>query len=203
MSVTSPLTDCLSSTDQFISSGAGSIRNSKSQDVCHIAFGSRVLGPPPLSGRRNNLRLSTEVGRRFEKLTQAGTEVLTDLWVVGRRKEKLTVCRKSWLCAWSRLINFQQKFWILNDFNFFFCHVNIIKICCSPFIKHVVTGKSLWTYVVISGKRKVGCNHSMHSFSSGLLFIFNFLRVFDMLDDSYSALPVAGRHSSQGILICV
>ncbi|XP_041518593.1 protein CFAP20DC isoform X5 [Microtus oregoni] len=49
--------------DQFINRGAGSIRNSKSQDVCHIAFGSRVLGPPPLSGRRNNLRLSSETVR--------------------------------------------------------------------------------------------------------------------------------------------
>ncbi|XP_050995556.1 protein CFAP20DC isoform X1 [Acomys russatus] len=59
--------------DQFINRGAGSIRNSKSQDVCHIAFGSRVLGPPPLSGRRNNLRLSSEVGRRIEEPTQART----------------------------------------------------------------------------------------------------------------------------------
>ncbi|XP_059130224.1 protein CFAP20DC isoform X3 [Peromyscus eremicus] len=49
--------------DQFINRGGGSIRNSKSQDVCHIAFGSRVLGPPPLSGRRNNLRLSRETVR--------------------------------------------------------------------------------------------------------------------------------------------
>ncbi|XP_075844692.1 protein CFAP20DC isoform X5 [Microtus pennsylvanicus] len=49
--------------DQFINRGAGSIRKSKSQDVCHIAFGSRVLGPPPLSGRRNNLRLSSETVR--------------------------------------------------------------------------------------------------------------------------------------------
>ncbi|KAL6084008.1 hypothetical protein STEG23_002527, partial [Scotinomys teguina] len=48
---------------QFINRGGGSIRNSKSQDVCHIAFGSRVLGPPPLSGRRNNLRLSNETVR--------------------------------------------------------------------------------------------------------------------------------------------
>ncbi|XP_047387640.1 protein CFAP20DC isoform X2 [Sciurus carolinensis] len=46
--------------DQFINRGTGSVRSSKSQDVCHIAFGSRVLGPPPLSGRRNNMRLSTE-----------------------------------------------------------------------------------------------------------------------------------------------
>nr|XP_038949384.1 protein CFAP20DC isoform X2 [Rattus norvegicus] len=49
--------------DQFISSRAGSVRSSKSQDVCHIAFGSRVLGPPPPSGRRNNLRLSAETVR--------------------------------------------------------------------------------------------------------------------------------------------
>uniref|UniRef100_A0A8D2DFZ6 CFAP20 domain containing n=1 Tax=Sciurus vulgaris TaxID=55149 RepID=A0A8D2DFZ6_SCIVU len=49
--------------DQFINRGTGSVRSSKSQDVCHIAFGSRVLGPPPLSGRRNNMRLSTETVR--------------------------------------------------------------------------------------------------------------------------------------------
>ncbi|EHB02742.1 hypothetical protein GW7_15338 [Heterocephalus glaber] len=49
--------------DQFINRGTGSVRNSKSQDVCHIAFGSKVLGPPPLSGKRNNLRLSTETLR--------------------------------------------------------------------------------------------------------------------------------------------
>ncbi|XP_031200333.1 uncharacterized protein C3orf67 homolog isoform X1 [Mastomys coucha] len=64
--------------DQFISSGTGSIRNSKSQDVCHIAFGSRVLGPPPLSGRRNNLRLSTEtvrsIGYKNSQLCQQPAE---------------------------------------------------------------------------------------------------------------------------------
>ncbi|XP_026257837.2 protein CFAP20DC [Urocitellus parryii] len=49
--------------DQFINRATGSVRSCKSQDVCHIAFGSRVLGPPPLSGRRNNLRLSTETVR--------------------------------------------------------------------------------------------------------------------------------------------
>lgn len=55
-------------TDQFINRGKGSARNSKIQDVCHIAFGSKVLGPPPLSGRRNNMRLSSEVRPRFEEL---------------------------------------------------------------------------------------------------------------------------------------
>ncbi|KAF6098707.1 hypothetical protein HJG60_001835 [Phyllostomus discolor] len=49
--------------DQFINRGTGSVRNSKNQDVCHIAFGSKVLGPPPLSGRRNNMRISTETTR--------------------------------------------------------------------------------------------------------------------------------------------
>ncbi|XP_036055783.1 protein CFAP20DC isoform X3 [Onychomys torridus] len=63
--------------DQFINRGGGSIRNSKSQDVCHIAFGSRVLGPPPLSGRRNNLRLSSEtvrsIGYKNSQLCQQPT----------------------------------------------------------------------------------------------------------------------------------
>ncbi|XP_036993326.2 protein CFAP20DC isoform X3 [Artibeus jamaicensis] len=49
--------------DQFINRGTGGVRNSKNQDVCHIAFGSKVLGPPPLSGRRNNMRISTETIR--------------------------------------------------------------------------------------------------------------------------------------------
>ncbi|XP_055270198.1 protein CFAP20DC isoform X8 [Moschus berezovskii] len=49
--------------DQFINRGTVSVRNSKRQDVCHIAFGSRVLGPPPPSGRRNNMRLSSETVR--------------------------------------------------------------------------------------------------------------------------------------------
>ncbi|XP_074140343.1 protein CFAP20DC isoform X2 [Sminthopsis crassicaudata] len=46
--------------DQFINRGSGSARNSKNQDVSHIAFGSKVLGPPPPSGRRNSIRTSGE-----------------------------------------------------------------------------------------------------------------------------------------------
>ncbi|KAM5313536.1 protein CFAP20DC isoform 2-T2 [Glossophaga mutica] len=53
----------LAESDQFINRGTGSVRNSKNQDVCHIAFGSKVFGPPPLSGRRNNMRISTETIR--------------------------------------------------------------------------------------------------------------------------------------------
>ncbi|KAM4882471.1 protein CFAP20DC isoform 2-T2 [Thomomys bottae] len=63
--------------DQFINRGAGSNRNSKNQDVCHIAFGSKVLGPPPLSGRRNHMRLSSEtirsVGSKSSQSCQQST----------------------------------------------------------------------------------------------------------------------------------
>lgn len=63
--------------DQFINRGKGSARNSKIQDVCHIAFGSKVLGPPPLSGRRNNMRLSSEtvksVGSKNNRSCQLST----------------------------------------------------------------------------------------------------------------------------------
>ncbi|XP_074169296.1 protein CFAP20DC isoform X2 [Rhinolophus sinicus] len=48
--------------DQLINRGTGNVRNNKNQDVCHIAFGSKVLGPPPLSGRRNN-RITSETMR--------------------------------------------------------------------------------------------------------------------------------------------
>ncbi|XP_068940332.1 protein CFAP20DC isoform X1 [Petaurus breviceps papuanus] len=47
--------------DQFINRGSGSARNSKNQDVSHIAFGSKVLGPPPPSGRRHSIRTSGEI----------------------------------------------------------------------------------------------------------------------------------------------
>ncbi|XP_026538638.1 uncharacterized protein C3orf67 homolog [Notechis scutatus] len=40
---------------------SATIRNSKSQDISHIAFGSKVLGPPPLSGRRLTSRASGEI----------------------------------------------------------------------------------------------------------------------------------------------
>ncbi|XP_068414856.1 protein CFAP20DC isoform X6 [Eschrichtius robustus] len=49
--------------DQFINRGTGSMRSGKNQDVCHIAFGSKVLGPPPLSGRRSNMRMFSETVR--------------------------------------------------------------------------------------------------------------------------------------------
>ncbi|XP_036286571.1 protein CFAP20DC isoform X5 [Pipistrellus kuhlii] len=63
--------------DLFLNRGTGSVRNSKNQDVCHIAFGSKVLGPPPLSGRRNNLRMSSEtirsIGSKNNRACQPST----------------------------------------------------------------------------------------------------------------------------------
>uniref|UniRef100_A0A4X1VH55 CFA20 domain-containing protein n=1 Tax=Sus scrofa TaxID=9823 RepID=A0A4X1VH55_PIG len=63
--------------DQFISRGTRRTRNSKNQDVCHIAFGSKVLGPPPLSGRRTNMRISSEtvrsIGSRNNQSCQQST----------------------------------------------------------------------------------------------------------------------------------
>ncbi|KAM5280635.1 protein CFAP20DC [Ctenodactylus gundi] len=63
--------------DQFINRGAGSARSSKNQDVCHIAFGSKVVGPPPLSGRSNNMRLSTETLRSFGSKNSRPCQQLT------------------------------------------------------------------------------------------------------------------------------
>uniref|UniRef100_A0A8D0DV36 CFAP20 domain containing n=1 Tax=Salvator merianae TaxID=96440 RepID=A0A8D0DV36_SALMN len=47
--------------DHLLNRGSVSTRNNKSQDVSHIAFGSKVLGPPPSSGRRFNTRASGEI----------------------------------------------------------------------------------------------------------------------------------------------
>ncbi|CAI5767615.1 Hypothetical predicted protein [Podarcis lilfordi] len=47
--------------DHLLNRGLATTRNSKNQDVSHIAFGSKVLGPPPPSGRRFSSRASGEV----------------------------------------------------------------------------------------------------------------------------------------------
>ncbi|KAF1453267.1 hypothetical protein FQV21_0000635, partial [Spheniscus demersus] len=43
----------------------GNIRSSKTQDVSHIAFGSKILGPPPSSNRRVSARVSGEVTKTW------------------------------------------------------------------------------------------------------------------------------------------
>ncbi|XP_051708210.2 protein CFAP20DC isoform X4 [Oryctolagus cuniculus] len=78
--------------DSLIHRGTGSLRNSRNQDICHIAFGSRVLGPPPLSGRRNNVRVSSEtvrsVGPKSHRSYQRST---VDKCVTNSEKSPLLI----------------------------------------------------------------------------------------------------------------
>ncbi|XP_008103622.2 protein CFAP20DC isoform X4 [Anolis carolinensis] len=47
--------------DHLMNRGSATARNSRNQDKSHIAFGSKVFGPPPPSGRRFSTRASGEV----------------------------------------------------------------------------------------------------------------------------------------------
>ncbi|XP_053326080.1 protein CFAP20DC isoform X2 [Spea bombifrons] len=49
--------------DQLSNRGPGSASRSKTQDRTHIAFGSKVAGPPPASSRRTTSRSSAELSR--------------------------------------------------------------------------------------------------------------------------------------------
>ncbi|XP_069062642.1 protein CFAP20DC [Pleurodeles waltl] len=53
--------NALAEQDQMTNRVPGSSRNCKNQDVTHIAFGSKVIGPPPSTGR--NVRTSSETVR--------------------------------------------------------------------------------------------------------------------------------------------
>ncbi|KFQ14035.1 Uncharacterized protein C3orf67, partial [Leptosomus discolor] len=68
--------------------GQGNIRSSKTQDVSHIAFGSKILGPPPSSNRRVSTRISGEVTRTWGsksnrscqlQSSEKGTEFVQDI----------------------------------------------------------------------------------------------------------------------------
>ncbi|XP_073207035.1 protein CFAP20DC isoform X11 [Lepidochelys kempii] len=71
-----PLTSS-ESVDQLINRGQGSTHNSKNQDVSHIAFGSKVLGPPPPSGRRFNTRVSGEITKSLGSRSSRSCQQLT------------------------------------------------------------------------------------------------------------------------------
>lgn len=47
----------------LVNRGQRNMHSSKTQDVSHIAFGSKILGPPPSSNRRVSTRVSGEVRR--------------------------------------------------------------------------------------------------------------------------------------------
>ncbi|XP_043373893.1 protein CFAP20DC isoform X13 [Dermochelys coriacea] len=71
-----PLTSS-ESVDQLINRGQGSTHTSKNQDVSHIAFGSKVLGPPPPSGRRFNTRVSGEITKSLGSRSSRSGQQLT------------------------------------------------------------------------------------------------------------------------------
>ncbi|XP_019329000.1 PREDICTED: uncharacterized protein C3orf67 homolog [Aptenodytes forsteri] len=52
-------------TGSLVNRGQGNIRSSKTQHVSHIAFGSKILGPPPSSNRRVSTRVSGEVTKTW------------------------------------------------------------------------------------------------------------------------------------------
>ncbi|XP_062356775.1 protein CFAP20DC isoform X2 [Cinclus cinclus] len=49
--------------------GHGNICNGKTQDVSHIAFGSKILGPPPSSNRRTNAKVPGKVTKTLGSKT--------------------------------------------------------------------------------------------------------------------------------------
>ncbi|XP_021264712.1 uncharacterized protein C3orf67 homolog isoform X2 [Numida meleagris] len=48
---------------RLVNRGQGNKSSNKTQDVSHIAFGSKILGPPPSSNRRVSTRVSGEVAK--------------------------------------------------------------------------------------------------------------------------------------------
>lgn len=47
--------------------GQGNICNGKTQDVSHIAFGSKILGPPPSLNRRTKAKVPGKVRAKFQQ----------------------------------------------------------------------------------------------------------------------------------------
>ncbi|KFQ00362.1 Uncharacterized protein C3orf67, partial [Haliaeetus albicilla] len=52
-------------TGSLVNRGQGNIRSTKTQHVSHIAFGSKILGPPPSSNRSVSARVSREVTKAW------------------------------------------------------------------------------------------------------------------------------------------
>ncbi|KFV92999.1 Uncharacterized protein C3orf67, partial [Fulmarus glacialis] len=75
-------------TDSLVNRRQGNIRSSKTQDISHIAFGSKILGPPPSSNRRVSTRVSGEVTKTWGsksnrscrlQSSEKGTESVQDI----------------------------------------------------------------------------------------------------------------------------
>ncbi|XP_027496580.1 uncharacterized protein C3orf67 homolog isoform X5 [Corapipo altera] len=59
-------------TGSLVNRGQGNIRCSKTQDVSHIAFGSKILGPPPSSNRRVSTKVPGEKIKSFKVTKTSG-----------------------------------------------------------------------------------------------------------------------------------
>ncbi|XP_051644811.1 protein CFAP20DC isoform X2 [Manacus candei] len=58
----------------LVNRGQGNIRSSKTQDVSHIAFGSKILGPPPSSNRRVSTKVPGEKIMSFKVTKTSGSK---------------------------------------------------------------------------------------------------------------------------------
>ncbi|KFV06707.1 Uncharacterized protein C3orf67, partial [Pterocles gutturalis] len=88
-------------TGSLVHRGQGNIRSSKKQDVSHIAFGSKILGPPPSANRRVSTRGSGEVTKTWSskrnrscrlQSSRTGTESIQD---TERSELSLSPCNDS------------------------------------------------------------------------------------------------------------
>ncbi|XP_051644813.1 protein CFAP20DC isoform X4 [Manacus candei] len=61
-------------TGSLVNRGQGNIRSSKTQDVSHIAFGSKILGPPPSSNRRVSTKVPGEKIMSFKVTKTSGSK---------------------------------------------------------------------------------------------------------------------------------
>ncbi|XP_066473445.1 protein CFAP20DC [Tiliqua scincoides] len=71
--------------DHLMNRGSVTLRNTRNQDVSHIAFGSKVLGPPPPSGRKFSTRASGEVAKSGSIQTNRSCQ----LPVLAKRREPM------------------------------------------------------------------------------------------------------------------
>ncbi|XP_042679235.1 protein CFAP20DC isoform X2 [Centrocercus urophasianus] len=79
----SPVT--MQETARLVNRRQGNKNSSKTQDVSHIAFGSKILGPPPSSNRRVSTRVSAEVTKTVGSKSNRSYQLQSS----GKRSESL------------------------------------------------------------------------------------------------------------------
>eukprot|EP00076_Gallus_gallus_P026020 XP_015148791.1 uncharacterized protein C3orf67 homolog isoform X3 [Gallus gallus] len=79
----SPIT--VQETARLVNRGQGNKNSNKTQDVSHIAFGSKILGPPPSSNRRVSTRVSGEVTKSVGSKSNKSYQLQSS----GKRTESL------------------------------------------------------------------------------------------------------------------